>query len=75
VRAAAAACFVVAIVLGLCSSARATITRSGTLHATVTDNFRAGESTMRYTLQSGSEEMVVRPTELAAEPGDRVVGM
>ncbi|HEX4463275.1 MAG TPA: Ig-like domain-containing protein [Solirubrobacterales bacterium] len=37
------------------------------------DNFRTGESTTRYTLQSGSRETVVRPTELAAEPGERVV--
>ncbi|MDX6601704.1 MAG: hypothetical protein QOF13_906 [Solirubrobacterales bacterium] len=47
--------------------------RSGTLHATVADNFRTGESTTRYTLKSGRQETVVRPTELAAEPGDRVV--
>jgi hypothetical protein len=39
----------------------------------VADNFRTGESTTRYTLRSGSQETVVRPTELAAEPGDRVV--
>jgi Bacterial Ig domain/Gametolysin peptidase M11 len=59
-------------VLGLCSSAQA-VTRSGTLHATIVDNFRAGESTTRYTLESRRHETVVRPTELAAEPGDRVV--
>ncbi len=47
--------------------------RSGVLHAIVTDNFRAGQSTTRYTLKSGKQETVVRPTELAAEPGDRVV--
>jgi hypothetical protein len=74
VRAAAtAACLAAAVVLGLCPSAQATITRSGTLHATVADNFRTGESTMRYTLKSGRQKTVVRPTELGAEPGDRVV--
>lgn len=73
IRRAAAACVVCAIALGFCPSAQATITRSGTLHATVADDFRGGESTTRYTLQSGSQETVVRPTELAAEAGDRVV--
>jgi hypothetical protein len=72
-RRVAAACLVFAIALGLCSSAQAAITRSGTLHAVVSDNFRTGESTTRYTLQSGSQKTVVRPTELAAEPGERVV--
>jgi hypothetical protein len=66
-------CVICAVVLSLCPSAQAAVTRSGTLHATVTDNFRTGESTTRYTLESGRQETVVRPTELAAEPGDRVV--
>lgn len=70
---AAAACVICAAVLGFCSVAQATVTRSGTLDATVTDNFRTGQSTTRYTLESGRQETVVRPTELAAEPGDRVV--
>jgi Big-like domain-containing protein/gametolysin peptidase M11 len=74
VRAAAtAACLVAALVLGLCSSAQATIARSGTLRAVVTDNFRAGESSTRYTLQSGSQKTVVWPTALTAEAGERVV--
>jgi hypothetical protein len=74
-RHAVAACVVCAVVLvlGLCPPAQAVITRSGTLHAIVTDNFRTGESTTRYTLQSGKQRTVVRPTELAAEAGDRVV--
>jgi Big-like domain-containing protein/gametolysin peptidase M11 len=49
------------------------ISRSGTLHATVIDNFRTGESTTRYTLKSAGQATAVRPTELAAEAGDRVV--
>ncbi len=62
------------VLLGLCSPpAPAAVTRSGTLRATVVDNFRTGESNTRYTLVSGEQETVVRPTELAAEPGDRVV--
>ncbi len=67
-----AVCVVGAAMLGLCSPAKAAITRSGTLHATVTDNFRTGQSNTRYTLQSGKQETLVRPTELEAEPGDRV---
>lgn len=59
--------------LGLCSPAPAAVTRSGTLQATVVDNFRTGHSTTRYTLKSGGKATVVRPTELAAEAGDRVV--
>ncbi|HEU4944079.1 MAG TPA: hypothetical protein VFT10_02855 [Solirubrobacterales bacterium] len=39
----------------------------------MTDNFRTGQSTTRYSLKSGKQETVVLPTELAAEPGDRVV--
>lgn len=62
-----------AAALGLSSPAQAAITRSGTLHATVIDNFRSGQSTTRYTLESGMQRTVVRPTELAAQPGDRVV--
>ncbi|HEX5717392.1 MAG TPA: M12 family metallo-peptidase, partial [Thermoanaerobaculia bacterium] len=37
------------------------------------DNFRTDESTTRYSLESGEKETPLRPTELAAEPGDRVV--
>lgn len=69
----AAAWIFCVLVLGLCPSAQAAVTRSGTLHATIVDNFRTGQSTTRYTLKSGRQETVVRPTELAAEPGDRVV--
>jgi len=61
-----------AAALALASPAQASVTRTGTLEATVTDDFRAGESNTRYTLRSGDRETVVRPTELAAEPGDRV---
>jgi hypothetical protein len=46
---------------------------SGTLQATVTDNFRTGESTTRYSLRSGKKQIPVLPSVLAAEPGDRVV--
>jgi hypothetical protein len=67
------ACIVYAVALGLCPPVQAAITRSGTFHAVVTDNFLTGQSTTRYTLQSGRQRTVVRPTELAAEPGDRVV--
>jgi hypothetical protein len=69
----AAAWVLCVLLLALCPSAQAAVTRSGTLHGTVTDNFRTGESNTRYTLRSGGQETVVRPTELAAEPGDRVV--
>ncbi len=60
-------------VLGLCSPAQAEVTRSGTLQAVVADNFRTGETTTRYILRSGARETSLRPTALAAEPGDRVV--
>jgi hypothetical protein len=70
---AVAVCVMCVSVLGFCPPAEATITRSGTLQATVIDNFRSGQSTTRYTLKSGKHETVVRPTELVAEPGDRVV--
>jgi hypothetical protein len=69
----AAAWVLCALVSVLCPSAQAAVTRSGTLRATVIDNFQGGESTTRYTLQSGGRQTVVRPTRLAAEPGDRVV--
>ncbi|HEY5815168.1 MAG TPA: Ig-like domain-containing protein [Solirubrobacterales bacterium] len=72
-RQVAALCAICAAVLGLCSPAQATIARSGTLQAIVTDNFRTGESNTRYSLRSGKGETEVVPTELAAEPGDRVV--
>ncbi|HEX5592827.1 MAG TPA: Ig-like domain-containing protein [Solirubrobacterales bacterium] len=63
-----------AAISGLCSSAQAQeITRSGTLRAVVTDNFRTGESTTRYSLVSGGRAIPLRPTTLAAEPGERVV--
>lgn len=61
-----------AVVLGLCAPAQGAITRSGTLEATVSDNFLTGESTTRYILGAGEKEIPVRPTALAAEPGDRV---
>lgn len=66
-------CVVCAAALGLCSPASAAITRSGTLQATVADNFRTDQSTTRYSLESGEKEIPLRPTALAAEPGDRVV--
>ena len=69
----AAACLVCCAVLGYCLPAQAAVTRTGTLHATVAENLRTGESTTRYTLQSGPERTVVVPTELAAQSGDRVV--
>jgi Bacterial Ig domain/Gametolysin peptidase M11 len=50
----------------------AKVIRTGTLQATVVD-FRSGESSTRYRLRSGDRETVVRPIELAAEPGERVV--
>ncbi|HSK49565.1 MAG TPA: hypothetical protein VK889_03625 [Solirubrobacterales bacterium] len=52
--------------------AQAAVVRSGTLQQTVFDDFQAGESNTRYTLESGQGETVVRPTALEAEPGDRV---
>jgi len=67
-----ALCVTCLAVLGLCQSAQAAVTRSGTLHEIVSDNFRTGQSATRYTLTSGKSETVVRPTKLAAEPGDRV---
>jgi Bacterial Ig domain/Gametolysin peptidase M11 len=71
-RATATICVVCLAMLGLCSPAQA-LTRSGTLEAVVTDDFLAGESATRYSLESGEEEIAVRPTALAAEPGERVV--
>ncbi len=59
-------------VLGHCLPAQAAVTHTGTLEATVAENLRTGESTTRYTLRAGGERTAVRPTELAAEPGDRV---
>lgn len=59
--------------LGLCSPASAAITRSGTLRATVADNFRTGRSTTRYTLETAGGEIPLRPTTLTAEPGEEVV--
>ncbi len=56
----------------LAQPARAAVVRSGKLQATVTD-FRSGESTTRYRLRSGKREIALRPTKLAAEPGDRVI--
>lgn len=59
--------------LGLCSPASATITRAGTLRATVADNFRTGRSTTSYSLESAEVKIPLRPTALKAEPGERVV--
>ncbi|HEX5762931.1 MAG TPA: Ig-like domain-containing protein [Solirubrobacterales bacterium] len=61
-----------ALVLGLGTPAEASLTRSGTLEAVVSDHFLTDESTTRYRLKSGGDRTVVRPTALAAEPGDRV---
>ncbi|HEX3174996.1 MAG TPA: Ig-like domain-containing protein [Solirubrobacterales bacterium] len=66
-------CAVYCAVLGPCLPAQAAVTRTGTLQATVAENLRTGQSTTRYTLKSGREGTVVVPTELAAQPGDRVV--
>jgi Gametolysin peptidase M11/Bacterial Ig domain len=66
-------CLAFASLLGLCSPAQATTTRSGTLQATVIDNFRTDQSTTRYSLKSRGKETPLRPTALDAEPGDRVV--
>ena len=68
-----AAWVVCVLMLGLFPPVAAAVTRSGTLHATVADDFRSGESTTHYTLKSGGQETVVRPTLLGAEPGERVV--
>lgn len=61
--------------LVLCSPASAAaITHSGTLRAAVADNFRTGRSTTRYTLETArGGEIRLRPTTLAAEPGENVV--
>jgi len=69
----AAACLAVVAILAFSSSAQASVTRSGTLHAVVTDDFRSGESSTRYTLKSGGQTTVVRPTALAVEAGEQVV--
>jgi len=61
------------VALGLASPAQADVVRSGTLRATVIDDFGAGHSTTRYSLESGGQEIPLRPTTLRAEPGDRVV--
>ena len=61
-----------AFALAPCPIAEAAIARSGALHQIVTDNFRTGQSTSRYILRSGKRQTVVRPTRLAAEPGDHV---
>jgi Bacterial Ig domain/Gametolysin peptidase M11 len=52
--------------------ARAAVTRMGKLQATVFDDFRHDRSVTHYRLRSGNREITVRPTELAAEPGDTV---
>ena len=57
----------------ICPPASAAVTRSGTLRATVIDNFRAERSTTRYSLESGGKEIPLRPTSLEAQPGDRVI--
>ncbi len=61
------------LALGLCSPASAAITRSGTLRATVADNFRTGRSTTRYSLETAGKEIPLRPTILRAEPGEKVL--
>ena len=66
-------CIACATVFELGSFAQAAVTRSGTLQAEVVDDLRAGESTTRYSLRSGGREIPLAPTDLAAEPGDRVV--
>jgi hypothetical protein len=66
-------CIACATVLELGAFAQAAVTRSGTLQATVVDDLRAGESITRYNLESGGREIPLRPTQLTAEPGDRVV--
>ncbi|HEX5608871.1 MAG TPA: Ig-like domain-containing protein [Solirubrobacterales bacterium] len=66
-------CAICVAALILCSSAQAEVTRTGTLQATVIDDFAAGQATTRYTLLSGGQEIPLRPTALRAEPGDRVV--
>jgi hypothetical protein len=71
-RAAAVCAVVCCAVLGHCLPAQAVVTRTGTLDATVAENLRTGQSTTHYTLRSGGERTVVRPTEIAAGPGDRV---
>ena len=65
----AACCWVV---FGHCLPAEGAVTRTGTLHATVAENLSTGQSTTRYTLDSGGEKTVLAPTELAARSGDRV---
>jgi hypothetical protein len=71
-RVAAVCAVVCCAVLGHCLTAQAAVTRTGTLDATVAENLRTGQSTTRYTLRFGGERTVVRPTEIAADPGDRV---
>jgi hypothetical protein len=61
------------VALGLCSPASGAITRSGTLRATVADNFRTGRSTTKYTLETAGNKIPLRPTILRAEPGEKVV--
>jgi hypothetical protein len=57
---------------GLSAPAQAASVRTGTLHEIVTDNFRTGESTTSYRLETGGRQIPVVPTELEAESGDRV---
>jgi chitodextrinase len=60
------------LLAAICTPAEASVTRLGTLQATVLDDFQSGHSETRYRLRSGERETVVQPTELDAEPGDRV---
>ncbi len=53
-------------------SASAAVTRTGKLQATVADDFLSGRSVTTYHLRSGEQETALAPTELEAEPGDRV---
>ncbi len=57
---------------GLVSSARAETVRSGTLEASVADDFTAGSSVTTYSLRSGGQSTPLLPTELEASPGERV---
>lgn len=57
---------------GLSAPAQAASVRTGTLQEIVTDNFRTGESTTSYRLETGGRQIPVVPTELEAESGDQV---
>lgn len=66
-------CLASACVLAFpCQPARAAVTRTGKLQATVADDFLTGRSVTTYHLRSGGRETALAPTELEAEPGERV---